>query len=400
MIKDVKLGNSTVKRFSELATTGIILLVAVALFLPYLPSSIIMFCAGIILCLMPGVNKCLLKYKSVYFAAAFFAITAAVSLYYGNYQGLRRSGIFAAMVAIGYITRSVITRQLFRMISNIIVAGGCMTTAYSIIEAVINRDDPHYRCSAMYSNANYLGTVLALVIFVCFYRIMTAERKRVKAVFYAAGVFCALGIYVCKSLSLWVIISIGAIILLLFQRRYKLLAIFLGLLSLAVIAVILYPQLVHRLDELVATTKSRLQVWQFAFDEIKKAPIFGRGFSSYKFLYEQLTQQHNYYNTTHAHNFVIDTVMNHGIIGALLSFTAIGMYIKSVISCRRTLRKNGKRTNITGLILALTISLAVYGIIDISFVWAQTGMIIVFIYSAFGIEEDKLTDMQNELKSE
>ena len=64
------------------------------------------------------------------------------------------------------------------------------------------------------------------------------------------------------------------------------------------------------------------------------------------------------------------------------------------------LRKNGKRTNITGLILALTISLAIYGIIDISFVWVQTGMIIVFIYSAFGIEEDKLTDMQNELKNE
>jgi O-antigen ligase len=92
--------------------------------------------------------------------------------------------------------------------------------------------------------------------------------------------------------------------------------------------------------------------------------------------------------------------MNHGIIGALLSFTAIGMYLKSVVSCRRKLRKNGKRTNITGLILALTISLAIYGIIDISFVWVQTGMIIVFIYSAFGIEEDKLTDMQNELKNE
>ncbi len=400
MIKDVKIGNGTVKRISELATTGIILLVAVALFIPYVPSSIIMFCAGIILCLMPGVNKCLLKYKSVYFAAAFFAITAVVSLYYGNYQGLRRSGIFAAMVAIGYITRSVITRQLFRMISNIIVAGGCMTTAYSIVEAIINRDDPHYRCSAMYSNANYLGTVLALVIFVCFYRIMTAERKRVKALFYAAGIFCALGIYVCKSLSLWVIISIGAIILLLFQRRYKLLAIFLGLLSLAVVAVILYPQLVHRLDELVTTTKSRLQVWEFAFDEIKNAPIFGRGFSSYKFLYEQLTEQHNYYNTTHAHNFVIDTVMNHGIVGTVLAFSAIGLYLRSVISCRRQLRSNGKRTNITGLILALTISFAIYGIIDISFVWAQTGMIIVFIYSAFGIEEDKLTDMQNELKRE
>lgn len=400
MIKDVKLGNSTVKRFSELVATNAILLVAVALFLPYLPSSITVFCAGIILCLLPGVNKGLLRYKSVYFAAAFFAVTAVVSLYYGNVQGLRRTGIFAAMVAIGYITRSVMTRQLFRMISNIIVAGGVLATTYSIVEAVINRDDPHYRCSAMYSNANYLGTVLALVIFVCFYRIMTAERKRVKAVFYAAGIFCAFGIYVCKSLSLWAIISVGAIILLLFQRRYKLLAIFLGLLSLAVVAVILYPQLVHRLDELIATTRTRGIVWTFAFDEIEKAPFFGHGFFSYKFLYNQLIEPNSYFPTSHAHNFVIDTVMNHGIVGALLSFTAIGMYLKSVISCRRKLRSNGKRTNITGLILALTISLAIYGIIDISFVWVQTGMIIVFIYSAFGIEEDKLTDMQNELKSE
>ncbi len=400
MIKNSIIGNGTVKRFSEIVAINLMLIVAAALFLPYVPSSIIVFCAGIILCLLPSVGKGLLKYKCVYFATAFFAITAGVSLYYGNYTGLRRTGIFAAMLAVGYVARSIMTRQLFRMISDILVAGGCIATAYSMVEAVINRNNPYYRCTAMYSNANHLGAVLALVIFVCFYRIMTTERKRIKALFYSAGFFCAFGIYVCKSLSLWFIIVLGAIILLLFQRRYKLLAIFLGLLSVAIVAVIIYPELVHRLDELVATTKTRGHVWQFAFDEIKKSPFFGHGFFSYDFLYKQLAQPNGYFPTTHAHNFVIDTVMNHGIVGTLLSFTAIILYMKSVISCRHKLRKNGKRSNITGLILALSVSLAIYGIIDISFIWVQTGMIVAFIYSAFGIEEDKLKELETELNAE
>ena len=400
MIKNYFLEHGAVKHWTEFIAVNILLIVAVALFLPYTISSAIIFCAGIILCLLPGINKCLLKYKSAYFATAFFAITACISLYYGNYVGFKRTGIFAAILAVGYIARSIMTRQLFRMISDIIVVGGCFATVYSIIEAIIHRNEPNYRCVAMYFNANYLGMILALVIFVCFYRIMTTNRKLVKFAFYSAGIFCALGIYVCKSLSLWVIITIGAILLLLFQRRFKLLAIFIGLVAIAAVTVILYPQLIHRLDELVDTAKSRGHVWQFVFQEIKKAPVFGHGFFSYKFLYNQLIGPNPYYPTNHAHNFVFDTVMNHGIVGTLLSFSGIALYLKAVISCRRTLRKNGKRTNITGLILALVISLAIYGIIDISFIWAQTGMMVAFILSAFGIEEEKLKELGSELKKD
>ena len=398
MIKNYFTEHGAVKHWTDFVAVNVLLIVAASLFLPYAISSTIMFCAGIIFCLLPGINTCLLKYKSAYFATAFFVITACVSLYYGNYVGFRRTGIFAAILVIGYIARSIMTRQLFRMISDIIVVGGCFTTVYSIIEAFVHRNDRGYRCVAMYFNANYLGMILALVIFVCFYRIMTADRKLTKLAFYSAGVFCALGIYVCKSLSLWVIITIGAILLLLFQRRFKLLAIFMGLVALATVAIILYPQLIHRLDELVDTARSRGHVWQFVFDEIKNAPFFGRGFFSYKFLYQQLTEPNNYYPTNHAHNFVFDTVMNHGIVGTLLSFSGIALYLKSVISCRHTLRKNGKRTNITGLILALIISLSIYGIIDISFIWAQTGMMVAFILSAFGIEEEKLKELN--LKTE
>lgn len=396
MIKNCLIGNGAVTHWTEFLAVNVMLIVAASLFLPYAISSSIVFGAGIILCLLPGIGKRLLQYKSVYFAVSFFAITAIVSLYYENYAGFRRTGIFAAILVVGYIARSIMTRRLFRMISDILVVGGCFATVYSIVEAIIHRNEPDYRCVAMYFNANYLGMVLTLVIFVCFYRIMTTDRKIVKLAFYSAGFFCAFGIYFCKSLSLWVIITIGAILLLIFQRRFKLLAIFMGLVAITTVVVLLFPELIHRLDELAITARSRGHVWQFVFDEIKKAPIFGHGFFSYKFLYQQLTQPNSYYPTNHAHNFVFDTVMNHGIVGTLLSFSGIALYLKSVISCRRTLRKNGKRTNITGLILALVISLAIYGIIDISFVWTQTGMMVAFILSAFGIEEEKLKELSLE----
>ena len=193
-------------------------------------------------------------------------------------------------------------------------------------------------------------------------------------------------------MSLWLVAAVCIIIMLILHREFKLLAIFLSVVGLAVVALLAIPGLIHRLGELSETIDNRIKIWSFAIDSFKDAPLFGRGFYTYKFLYSQLPQPTDVYRASMSHSIYLDSLLCHGIIGTVAAVVAFGSYFKSLFSCRYALKKQGQLSPITGFIIALSEALALYGSMDTTFIWIQTGFIVVMIAAGLGVEEKSLKE--------
>ena len=151
------------------------------------------------------------------------------------------------------------------------------------------------------------------------------------------------------------------------------------------------PSILPRLNELGATTNNRVKIWNFAVEQIRQAPLFGRGFFSYKHLYNQLyPTRPEIYKAALAHNILIDSVLCHGIIGTILAGAYIFQYIKTVLYCHDELKARNHSYVISIFIASVSIAVVCYGMIDTTFIWVQTGMPLLLIASGIGADELEL----------
>lgn len=362
---------------------------AISVFLPYYISSVIICLTGVTFCILPGTRDKIFIHKGSFTITVFTVITFIVALVNQNYIGLIRTVVFAMMLVVTFVARSLATKRFYETLLDCFCAGGSFATAYSILEKILHRSDHEYRCQSFFTNPNFFGTAIVLVILICAYKAVV--RAKNAPLFYVIAVFNAVGIYLCGSMGLWFILFIGILLLLLLNHEYRLLAIFLGVAVTVCIAVILIPQLVPRLNELSDTTSNRVKIWKFAIGQIKEAPIFGRGFFTYKHLYNQLSPSNpEIYKAALAHNILIDCMLSHGIVGTVLVGIYLVQFFKTLLKCHDGLKKRGHPYVISTFIASIAAAIACYGIIDTTVIWVQTGMIIMLITSGIGVDERRL----------
>ena len=343
-----------------------------------------------LLCLLPGTRDKIFADRSNFILALFTFITSIVALANKNYIGFGRTVVFAAMMVIFSVTRKIVTQRFYEVLLNVICAGGCLATAYSIFEMIIMKDKvPGYRCEVSFSNANFFGVAVMMVILICAYKVV--RRVKYSYVYYFIAAFNAIGLCLSGSMSLWIIGAIGIVLLLILNHDYKLLLVFLGVAVLALLLVILVPQFSPRINQLGPTTNNRVKIWLFAIEQIKEAPILGRGFFSYKHLYNTLSPTRpEIYKAALAHNFLLDCLLCHGFVGTTLIGIYMGIFVKKAFACHEKLKKCGKTYFNTVFAAATLAAIACYGLIDTTFIWVQTGMISLFIISGVGVDERKL----------
>ena len=380
----------SVRPLIEKIALGLVLLLSLTVFLPYQVTASATVALSLLFLLLKGVREHVFKRRGIFFGLGFLALTATVALICGNYVGFRRTLVFAALLGVATVVRALADRSFFEKLMNTFVLGGCLATVHCIIEFVLNRNVEGYRCQGFFTNPNFFGTALTFVILICAYKASTHANK--VWIYYAAAIFNAVGLYLCGSMSLWLVAAVCIIIMLILHREFKLLAIFLSVVGLAVVALLAIPGLIHRLGELSETIDNRIKIWSFAIDSFKDAPLFGRGFYTYKFLYSQLPQPTDVYRASMSHSIYLDSLLCHGIIGTVAAVVAFGSYFKSLFSCRYALKKQGQPSPITGFIIALSVALALYGLMDTTFIWIQTGFIVVMIAAGLGVEEKSLKE--------
>ena len=368
----------------------LILIAALSCFLYFTACRFVIAGIGIILALLPGTRDKIFADRSNIIIAVFTLITASVALYYGNYIGLARTGVFACMMIIFFVAKKIMTKSFFEVLMNVICIGGSVASVYSIYEMIVNsKVNPAYRCEVSFSNANFFGVAVMFVILICAYKVV--NRVKYYFIYFLVALINAVGLYLSGSMSLWLIGCIGIVLLLIFSHDYKLLAIFLGVVVTVVIAVILIPQFLPRINQLGSTTNNRILIWNFAIEQIKEAPIFGHGFFSYKHLYNTLSPTRpDIYKAALAHNLLLDSLLCHGFVGTALLGVYIGNFIRKLIFKHDELKKRGQRYPHIVFAVASGAAIACYGLMDTTFVWVQTGMILLFIISGIGADERKL----------
>ncbi len=364
----------------------IIPFLTLSFFLPHYIASRLLMTAGLLMLALGGVRPLVFKGKGTVAGYVFLGVAFTVALIYWNTLGAFRTAAFAALLAVAAVSRQIADKKYYERLLNVMILGGSLASVHAVIEYLLNRSDPLYRCQGFYTNPNFLGTALTFVVVICAYKVSCHEKR--PWLYYGAAVLCAVGIYLCKSMSLWLVAFIAVLIMLILHREYKLLTVFLSFVGLAVLAIIFVPGLLSRVNELPATVENRMKIWSFALSNIPDAPLFGRGFYSYKFLFEQLPADTAVYKASMSHSVYLDSILCHGAVGTALALNSVVRYFTALFSARKKQKANSGSTRISSLVIALTAALLLYGLIDTTFVWIGTGSIVIMLASGIGIEEN------------
>ncbi len=344
---------------------------------------------AIAFCILPGIRDKIFIHKGTFYIVAFVLMSIITAVYYKNYIGALISVLFAFMMIIHLVARSIATKEFFDRMFDIMCIGGCVSTVVCVIEKYVNRFVPGYRCQCFSVNPNCYGVPIMVVILICAYKAIVSKKNI--PLYYIAAIINAVSLYLCGSMMLWIIVFVGVLLLLLLNHKYRLLAVFLGVVTACVITVILIPQLISRLHELTATIENRVDIWTFAIEQIGKAPIFGRGFASYNFLYNiEAPLRPELYPAMLSHNLLIDSLLSYGIVGTLLLAGYFISFTKDVLICREGLRKQNKEYIMITFVCALSVAVAVHGLIDTAMIWIQPGLMIMLIGSGLGVDENVL----------
>lgn len=368
----------------DLALTGanIITYTAASIFLPYILTAIILAFLSIYIIANKHTRQLVFLHKGSSALKLFFVYVLAIPFMYRNWMGfLVGVGMILAMI-LGLYLRSVMTRDLYERVLTLLCTLSLTSAGYAMMEAFVNyisNGKHNHRISAVFSHPNYFGTVVATIIIICAYKILTS--KEIKWYYFMVAGVNVISLYLCKSMFAFVEVFIGIAILLVVQKKHKLLTIWLSTAILGAFMIFFVGvNLIPRLYDVSMTVRIRQRIWQLAIEQIKSSPLFGHGFMSFRYLFNTAYQNRK---IAHSHSLYLDLILNFGIVGTVLFLWYFAKYYLSVlITC---FKKNN--TMVASLILAVTGATLVHGVIDLTLIWIQTLPLFLVILAGQGSEE-------------
>ncbi len=313
-----------------------------------------------------------------------FAFGGTVSAVYKNWLGVVGIIGIVAVMAVGQYMSAALDRKGFLSVIDTICALAPFAALTTVAEFIItNIGAPIFVFRSgrwLYFHENYLGTFAAIIATMCIYRFFTNPAHRLRYIIF--GICSIICIILSGSMFAYIELAVAAIVMLIFCRKWKSLAILIVCLSIAGAAVIILPELIPRLGEADSTLYNRTLVWKSSFEMFKQTPLFGRGVLAYYHIDQTVG---TLYPTTHAHNILLDSLLNFGIIGTVL---LIGYFIIAWKKLARAVKLHVKTFD-GGIIVGVLAGTLVHSLIDITFLWVQPGVILLIALSAGGFMSKK-----------
>lgn len=303
--------------------------------------------------------------KGLLSLAAISGLAIVIPIIYGRWISVI-AGVGVIIVLLFYLyAQSIMTTQLYEF--SIDVACFMSTICFLVAAGQKIYYGYSYRSTAGLLNANYYGTIIEFVVLFCVYRIITGKEKPM----YYIGLIAIniLGLFLCDCQSAWIAIIAGVFILICFNKYKKHALIFLAISTVLVCIGILVPGILPRWNCMPSTVATRINIWKTALLGIKAYPFFGQG----TLTYFHINELYDGYKTYHAHSLYLDPLLSYGIVGVAIMGTYLYTYFKE-------LKKQPRE--IQTLIYAFVATVCVHGLTDITILWLQTGMLLLFVASA------------------
>lgn len=229
------------------------------------------------------------------------------------------------------------------------VLASLVMSVYGILEFYffLQSPSPFPRANSLANDYNFLSCYLIMVMPFMLYFIFTTKKYTHKILYtliLTLNIWCLLLTY---SRGAWVAAILIFTLFALFKEK-KLIFVFIILL--AIFAAFAPKHMLQRGKSLIevkeftkeATISSRLYLWNFGLNEIKKSPFTGNGYGRDTFLkaYPELTEgQTNW----HTHNLFIDIALETGIQGILaFLFLMFFIFAKMFLAYKKATAKEEK----------------------------------------------------------
>ncbi len=306
------------------------------------------------------------------------------SILSGNEYGLVVTlGLFIVM-SLGGCAKAVMTDETFRKAEVFCGYGSIIAFITSVIQNfLIFGYNPEYRPTAGVFNANYYGTVAVMMSIVCLVRLFLRSEEndgttwfRPKKTFYITVLACNLvGILISESRSSLLTMMVTFFLLLLLTGRYRL----------CVAAVVLgasvwlvgwfFPDIFSWTNSLSFIVGERAHIWRDALKSYVGSPVsilIGRGPMTYR----MVANAEGLFYANHAHNLVIDMLINVGAVGTLIYAAIFCYFAKTAFNSL----KNGNKTAFILTVLFLC-EILFQGIFDATIMWYQTAMMYLIVFA-------------------
>lgn len=306
------------------------------------------------------------------------SLAVLVPVVRGFLIGIGTGLLFIVLMFFVFFARIVMTKKVFETSMDLCLLASVACTLIGLIQFALNHDDPfsvQYRVASVFFNANYYGSMMEMVIMCCIYKIST--RPRYKLYYIVIALFGVLGIYLSGSMSAFVALAGGILTVMLIRHRRTGFNVIFACMVFCTIAVVMLPDLFPRIAEFSKTLGLREEIWETTIKGIQDSPWVGHGVLGYMDAYVKYQS----FETTHAHNLYLNLILDFGIIGGALFVYYIYRMIAPIFSA---IRYHYDRELCT-LVIAQLVVVLVHGVTDVTYLWIQTGILMMSILCVPGI---------------
>lgn len=290
----------------------------------------------------------------------------ATPLIYKNYCGFACALLLCVYLVLQIYINYVMTGKLFDMLCSLICGLSLICVFIAFAEKIFAIQD---RVTALTYNANFYAYMIEIIVLVCFYKFITTDKPVYILIFLANIV--ALLLTGCRSA--WPAIIIGLMVYSMVMKKKNLMLILLLIGAALVVAIKFEPTLLPRFDILDPYIANRVDIWNKAFADFLKHPLFGRGLLGFYQL------SHNNPYTPHAHNILFDFLQCTGIVGTSIFAYFLGTGIKQLhFSYKAGDDQIKARVALCSAVLAATLT---HGVTDMPIMGVHTGLLFVFMIS-------------------
>ncbi|MBG9988986.1 O-antigen ligase family protein [Aerococcaceae bacterium DSM 111176] len=369
--------NNTLKTFNWL-----IVLLAVGLLLPFFTNIIVVL--FVIVSLLFQNRKTLRQdIKQLGWLNVFIIFNLIISAVNQNILGMLLSLVFLILGLLFVYYRRYLTAPILILILKIFLVGSIILAIYAFIVYahyslthgygilyVFKYAAIQTRAEATFFNANYYGLYCVFMVLTAIYFLLKVPTKRWKVISGIAIAANIVSIILTASRFFPITLIVAVVMMLIFvDKRWAYTA--LGLGAVVIIALIIKPELMPRLENLDYAFEDRFDLWDVGISIFKTSPIFGRGAMSYQNFYYLFTDDAD----MHAHSLYVDTLANYGIVGIIL----ISMIFRPLVKSMFKLYKNKSLRPEFGLLFGFIVNVFFHGIIDFAIFWVQTGLIFLMV---------------------
>ena len=378
----IKKSISAVKRFLLLdrlgngtASEAIILWLSIVPFIDYVSGAMLFLAVAGAIVFNKKALKTVVSDKKAFLLCCFISgFSMLSSIISGNLIGIAISIGIGCFLLIALYLKETVTARSFRKSTVVISVGSVVSMLAALFQKkFIFPDGDLYRPTAGAFNANYFGAITVMTILIAIVRLFDGEETEQEHKWYEPTKFYwifiisanIISLLISESRSSLLSLTVCVIVFLFLKRRYVSSGI--AVLGGGGIWLIgwMYPDVFSWTNSLSFIFTERAVIWENAFKSFSQnayTALMGRGPMSYYFVMEE----EGLFAANHAHNLLLDSLINVGLIGTVL-YAAF-----AVFALRVTLKKR-KDGDSGGFILSVLIitQVLVQGLADVTIMWHQ-----------------------------